>query len=172
MDKTPVNDNYNSARKDGVRSWRVLVLWLALTLAVSLVGSAVTVPKIPVWYDGLAKPSFTPPDWVFGPVWTILYILMAVAVWRIGGRVNSSARHLATLLFCIQLALNAIWSPVFFGLEAPLAGLYVIVALDILVGATLIAFWRLDRLAGIMFVPYLAWVCYATALNAAIVMRN
>ena len=172
MDEKPVNDNYNTARNGGTRKWWVLALWLALTFAVSLAGSAVTVPKIPIWYAGLAKPSFTPPDWLFGPVWTLLYILMAVAVWRVGGAVSSSARHLATILFCIQLALNAIWSPVFFGLEAPLAGLYVIVALDIFVGATLIAFWRLDRLAGIMFVPYLAWVCYATALNAAIVMRN
>jgi benzodiazapine receptor len=172
MDEAPANDNRNGVRKEGTRKWWVLALWLALTFAVSLAGSAVTLPKIPVWYAALAKPSFTPPDWLFGPVWTILYILMAVAVWRVGGAVSSSARHLATLLFCVQLAFNAIWSPVFFGLEAPLAGLYVIVALDIFVGATLIAFWRLDRLAGIMFVPYLAWVCYATALNAAIVMRN
>jgi len=172
MDEAPANDNRNGVRKDGTRKWWVLALWLALTFAVSLAGSAVTLPKIPVWYAALAKPSFTPPDWLFGPVWTILYILMAVAVWRVGGAIRSPARHLATILFCIQLALNAIWSPVFFGLEAPLAGLYVIVALDIFVGATLIAFWRLDRLAGIMFVPYLAWVCYATALNAAIVMRN
>ena len=172
MDEAPANDNRNGVRKEGTRKWWVLALWLALTFAVSLAGSAVTLPKIPVWYAALAKPSFTPPDWLFGPVWTILYILMAVAVWRVGGAIRSPARHLATILFCIQLALNAIWSPVFFGLEAPLAGLYVIVALDIFVGATLIAFWRLDRLAGIMFVPYLAWVCYATALNAAIVMRN
>jgi len=154
-----------------MKAWLGLIGWLLVSLATGAVGALAT-RNAREFYGSLDKPTWAPPGWLFGPVWTILYILMAVAVWRVGGAIRSPARHLATILFCIQLALNAIWSPVFFGLEAPLAGLYVIVALDIFVGATLIAFWRLDRLAGIMFVPYLAWVCYATALNAAIVMRN
>jgi tryptophan-rich sensory protein len=160
------NDN------NGPLRWQVLAFWLAVVLAVGLIGSWVTLPKIPVWYEALAKPGFTPPNWLFGPVWTLLYVLMAFAVWRAGSRGHAAARHFAIALFVVQLALNAIWSPVFFGLEAPLTALFVIVTLDIFVAATLIAFWRLDRPAGIMLVPYLAWVCYATALNAAIATMN
>ena len=152
------------------RRWFVLVFWLAVVAAVAFVGSSVTLPKIPTWYASLAKPWFTPPNAVFGPAWTILYALMAVAAWRIG--TASTARTRATVLFVVQLALNAIWSPVFFGLEAPRLGLAVIVALLVSLPATIAAFWRTDRLAGLLLVPYLVWICYATALNAAIVTLN
>jgi benzodiazapine receptor len=154
----------------GGRRWLVLALWLAVVAAVAFVGSSVTLPKIPTWYAGLAKPWFTPPNAVFGPAWTILYVMMAVAAWRIG--TGTSARTRATALFILQLAFNAIWSPLFFGMEAPKLALAVIVALLIALAATLIAFWRIDRLAGLLLVPYLAWICYATALNAAIVALN
>jgi tryptophan-rich sensory protein len=151
-------------------SWVSLALWLAIVAAVALLGSSVTLPKIPTWYAGLTKPSFTPPNAVFGPVWTILYILMAVAVWRIGSA--DPRRRRAVALFSVQLVLNAIWSPVFFGLEMPRLGLFVIVMLLVILAATVAAFWRLDRLAGMLLVPYLVWVCYATALNTAIVALN
>jgi benzodiazapine receptor len=154
----------------GGRRWLVLAVWLALVAAVAFVGSSVTLPKIPTWYAGLAKPWFTPPNAVFGPAWTILYVMMAVAAWRIG--MGSAMRTRAVVLFVAQLALNAIWSPVFFGMEAPKLGFAVIVALLIALAATLIAFWRIDRLAGLLLAPYLAWICYATALNAAIVALN
>ncbi len=154
----------------GGRRWLVLAFWLAVVAVVAFVGSAVTLPKIPTWYAGLAKPWFTPPNAVFGPAWTLLYAMMAVAAWRIG--TGPSARTRATALFVVQLTFNAIWSPVFFGLEAPKLGLAVIVALLISLAATLIAFWQIDRLAGLLLVPYLAWICYATALNAAIVALN
>jgi tryptophan-rich sensory protein len=154
----------------GGRRWLVLVFWLAVVAAVAFVGSSVTLPKIPTWYAGLVKPWFTPPNAVFGPAWTILYVMMAVAAWRIG--TGSAARTRATALFVVQLAFNAIWSPVFFGFEAPKLGLAVIIALLISLAATLTTFWRIDRLAGLMLVPYLVWVCYATALNAAIVALN
>jgi translocator protein len=130
----------------------------------------VTLPKIPTWYSGLAKPSFTPPNAVFGPVWTILYVMMAVAVWRIGAA--DPARKRAVAFFVVQLALNAIWSPVFFGLAAPRLGLGIIIMLLVALTATLAMFWRIDRLAGLLLAPYLAWVCYATALNAAIAALN
>jgi tryptophan-rich sensory protein len=152
--------------------WPALLFWLGVVLAIGAVGSLVTLPKIPTWYAGLAKPWFTPPDAVFGPVWTVLYILMAVAAWRIGAVPGRGARRRALGLFSLQLALNAAWSPLFFGLEAPMLGLAVIVALLIALSATLFAFWRLDRLAGAMLAPYLVWVGYATALNAAIVALN
>jgi tryptophan-rich sensory protein len=154
----------------GGRRWFALVIWLAVVAAVAFVGSTVTLPKIPAWYAGLAKPWFTPPNAVFGPAWTFLYVTMAVAAWRIG--TGPAERTRATVLFVVQLALNAIWSPVFFGLEAPKLGLVVIVALLIALAATLIAFWRVDRVAGLLLAPYLVWICYATALNAAIVALN
>ena len=142
-----------------------------IVAAVALVGSSVTLPKIPTWYASLAKPSFTPPNAVFGPVWTILYVMMAVAVWRVGATADPT-RTRAMAVFVVQLALNAIWSPVFFGLEAPRLGLAVIIMLLVALTATLAMFWRIDRLAALLLAPYLAWVCYATALNAAIVALN
>jgi tryptophan-rich sensory protein len=154
----------------GEGRWFTLAFWLAIVAAVALVGSSVTLPKIPTWYAGLAKPSFTPPNAVFGPVWTILYIMMAVAVWRIGSA--DPRRRRAVALFYVQHVLNAIWSPVFFGLEMPGLGLLVIVMLLVTLAATVVVFWRLDRLAGLLLVPYLGWVCYATALNTAIVALN
>jgi len=158
------------------RRWLALAFWLAVVAAVGLVGSLfgswVTLPKIPTWYASLAKPSFTPPNAVFGPVWSMLYPMMAVAVWRIGGATEAAARTRTIGLFVVQLMLNALWSPVFFGLEAPKLGLAVIILLLLALALTLAAFWRIDRLAGLLLVPYLAWVGYATALNAAIVALN
>jgi tryptophan-rich sensory protein len=151
--------------------WLTLAIWIAIVGAVAMVGSWVTLPKIPTWYAGLAKPSFSPPNELFGPVWTVLYLMMAVAVWR-AGAVDSTSRSQALRLFIGQLALNAIWSPVFFGLEAPKAGLAIIVALLITLVATIVVFLRIDRWAGLLLVPYLVWICYAAALNAAIVALN
>ena len=155
----------------GGRQWFTLAFWLVVVAAVALLGSSVTLPKIPTWYAGLAKPSFTPPNALFGPVWTVLYVMMAVAVWRVGAT-SDPARPRAVALFGVQLAFNAIWSPVFFGLEAPKLALAIIVALLVSLAATLAAFWRIDRLAALLLAPYLVWVCYATALNAAIVALN
>jgi benzodiazapine receptor len=156
----------------GGRRWFVLVFWLVVVAAVAFIGSSVTLPKIPTWYAGLTKPSFTPPNALFGPVWTVLYAMMAVAVWRIGAAAETAARKRTIALFVVQLALNSIWSLVFFGLESPKAALAVIVALLISLVTTLAAFWRIDRMAGLLLVPYLAWVCFATALNGAIVELN
>ena len=153
------------------RRWITLAVWFAVVAAVALVGSAVTLPKIPTWYAGLAKPSFTPPNVVFGPVWTTLYVMMAVAVWRIAGDASKEKTR-AIVLFAIQLGCNALWSPVFFGLEAPKLGLATICALLVSLAITIAAFWRIDRLAALLLAPYFAWVCYATALNAAIVALN
>lgn len=156
---------------EGGQRWFALALWIAVVTAVALAGSSVTLPKIPTWYASLAKPSFTPPNAIFGPVWTVLYLMMAVAVWRIGASADS-VRKRAVALFAVQLALNAIWSPVFFGLEAPRLGLAVIVGLLVSLAATVVAFWRIDRPAGLLLAPYFLWVSYATALNAAIVALN
>lgn len=124
------------------------------------------------WYRALAKPSFQPPGWLFGPVWTLLYTLMGVALQRIYERRGQPGASTALLLFAAQLALNGIWSPIFFGAQAITAALIVIVLLAPTVALTLLRFWAIDRTAGALLVPYLAWVSFAAVLNAALVVLN
>src|SRR3569623_609211 len=107
----------NDLQQQSPRKWWMLVFWLAVVFAISLAGSVVTVPKEASWYATLDKPWFTPPDWLFGPVWTVLYAAMALAVWRIGVP-ETVAQTRAVVLFVVQLVFNGIWSPAFFGLES------------------------------------------------------
>lgn len=146
---------------------------LLLVAVIGSVGGAVTGPAIPAWYAGLEKPAWTPPNQVFPIAWTLLYIMMAVALWRLWDKAPASgSRTLSLGLFLGQLALNAVWSPVFFGLRAIEAGLFIIVALVAVLALAVWAAFRVDRLAGWLLVPYLAWVCYATTLNAGIAALN
>ncbi|MFK8253976.1 TspO/MBR family protein [Ancylobacter terrae] len=150
-----------------------LVLALGLCLAVGAIGSLATAPQIPTWYAGLAKPGWTPPDFVFPVVWTLLYVMMAVALWRLWDRhPPGPARATAIRLFALQLALNFIWTPVFFGLEAIGWGVAIILALWLAIAAAIWAAARVDRPAAWLLVPYLGWVSYASALNIAIFMMN
>ena len=150
-----------------------LVFCILLCLGVGLLESAVTRPEIATWYAALAKPSWTPPPFVFPIAWTILYILMAVSLWRLWDRAGpSSARTSAMTWFMIQLALNAAWSPVFFGWHATRAALVVIVALFFAIVMTMIAASRADKPASWLLEPYLAWIAYATTLNAGVVAMN
>ncbi len=121
------------------------------------------------WYEALAKPSFNPPNWLFGPVWTILYVLIAIAGWRLWQRERSGA---AMKLWWLQLVLNFLWSPVFFGLEQIGLALLVILALLATILAFLAAAWNLDRVSAWLFVPYAAWVAFASLLNASIWFLN
>ena len=153
--------------------WGKLLVLLVLVFAVATAAALFTAPKIATWYAALAKPAFTPPAWAFAPVWLVLYVLMAVAAWRVWTvPAEPSAVRAALALFAAQLALNALWSPVFFGLQKPVSALLVIVALTGMVAVTLRRFYLIDALAGLMLVPYLAWVLFATVLNAAIVGLN
>ena len=142
-------------------------------IAASLIGQWATFPNLVPWYAGLAKPSFNPPNWIFAPVWTTLYILMAYSVWRImkvsGSR---SERRAALILFFVQLVLNALWSCLFFGMHSPLAGLLDIVPQFLLILATIVAFSRLDAVAAICLMPLAAWVAFASALNFEIWKLN
>jgi tryptophan-rich sensory protein len=126
------------------------------------------------WYASLAKPEWTPPPWVFGPAWTILYAMMAVAAWRLWrrrhARPHESRRALA--LFTVQLALNLAWTPVFFGMQRPDLALVVIIALWLAIVATIMAAWKACKTAAALLMPYLAWVTFATALNMAIWRLN
>ncbi len=121
---------------------------------------------------GLAKPAFNPPNWLFGPVWTTLYVLMAFALWRVLRHEATSARRIAVVLFYVQLLLNAAWPWMFFAMQNPGLGLMNIVPQLIAILATILAFHRIDRLAGACLIPLAAWVGYATALNFALWRLN
>ena len=126
------------------------------------------------WYASLAKPDWTPPSWVFGPAWTILYAMMALAAWRLWRRLGArplEARR-ALVLFAVQLALNLAWTPVFFGMQRPDLALVVILLLWVAIAATIVAAWQACKTAAALLMPYLAWVTFATALNMAIWRLN
>jgi len=152
--------------------WLILAAFVLVTLLIGWASGIVTASKIPTWYAGLAKPWFTPPRWAFPVAWTLLYVMMAVAAWRIWSGPASPARRQALGWYAVQLVFNALWTPAFFGAESPALGLAVIVPLWISVLMTLRRFGAIDRAAGWMFVPYLAWVSYATLLNATILVMN
>ena len=146
--------------------------FLLLCLAVSAIGGAVTATSVSGWYQELAKPPFNPPDGVFAPVWTALYILMAVAAWRVWRRADANARRRALAGFTVQLALNLLWSLLFFGWRMVGAAFVEVIVLLAAIVATAVLFWRIDRWAGAIFVPYIAWVGFAAALNGAIWRLN
>lgn len=140
---------------------------------VGILGSIFTISAIPTWYAALNKPPFAPPNWIFGPVWTLLYLLIGVAFYLIWKQDFKKKKIItAGTFFLVQLGLNFIWSPIFFGLRSPLLGLIVIVAMWVLIVMTMKKFYPLSRMAFYLLVPYLLWVSFATMLNAAIVVLN
>ncbi len=155
-----------------VQSWLGLVAFLVVCFTAAGIGSALTMPAVDDWYATLAKPSWTPPNWVFAPVWSLLYALMAIAAWLIWRKAGLSGARLAMVLFALQLGLNVVWSGLFFGLQSPGAALLDVVSLWLAILATLLAFGRHSRLAAWLLAPYLLWVTYATGLNFAIWWMN
>jgi tryptophan-rich sensory protein len=135
-------------------------------------GAKVTVPEIPTWYATLAKPSWTPPRAAFPIVWPILYFLMAISVWLIWEAPPSSLRTLALAAFAIQLLLNAVWSPIFFGNHNLLAGLIVILLLVVAIAVTIASAIKVNYFAAALLLPYLAWTLFAAVLNGRIVSLN
>jgi tryptophan-rich sensory protein len=154
-----------------LQSAAALAFFLALTLAVGWIGSVVTLPAIPGWYAQLAKPSFTPPNQVFAPVWTTLYVMMAIAAWLVWKSVHPD-RFRALAAWAVQLALNSAWSLLFFGLNRIGLALIDIAVLLLAIVVTIRLSARVAPLAAWLLVPYLAWVGYATALNIAIWRLN
>jgi len=137
------------------------------------IGAIATSASVQTWYITLNKPIFTPPNWLFAPVWITLYTLMGLSlflIWRLG--LQTRGVNLALALFGVQLLLNTLWSIAFFGLRSPLAGLVVIIPLWIAIAATIALFLPLSRPAGMLLIPYLLWVSLAAALNAAILLLN
>ncbi|MBN1762991.1 MAG: tryptophan-rich sensory protein [Methanomicrobia archaeon] len=138
-----------------------------------MIGSVATSASVQTWYVTLNKPFFTPPNWLFAPVWLTLYTLMGISlflVWRLD--VQDRPVQIALAIFGVQLFLNAFWSIAFFGLRSPLAGLSVILMLWIAIAATILKFLPLSKPAGLLLIPYILWVTIAAALNLAIVLLN
>lgn len=160
-----------------------LPLWLRLAAAIlpvaatAAIGSVATQAEIPGWYASLNKPAFNPPNWVFPVAWTILYTMIAIALWRLLGAMPRTGPSregwwLAFAAFLVQIALNAAWTPVFFTAHAIGTGLIVVAMLLVMVLWTIRLTWRFDRLAAWLLVPYAVWVAFATLLNAAILRMN
>lgn len=143
-------------------------------LAVGYFSSIVTRDNIPTWYTNLEKPSFNPPNWVFAPVWTILYIMMGYAAGRIWNKIDQFEAEVKKgfLFFLIQLALNALWSYLFFGLHNPMLASFEIVLLWLMIYETYLQFKKIDKVAAYLLLPYLAWVSFATVLTFSIWYLN
>lgn len=146
--------------------WMLFVIFFAACCAAATTGAMFEPGD---WYQGLRKPRWTPPKWLFPVAWTILYIAMSVAAARVAGR-DGAAIGLA--FWALQIALNTLWTPIFFGLRNMRAGMVVIVGLWIAVAATMVSFWQVDTVAGVLIAPYLLWVTVASALNWSVWRLN
>lgn len=143
-----------------------LLLSIIACLSAGLIGSLATFPAIPTWYAGLIKPPFSPPNWIFGPVWTTLYILMGIAMYLVWKKKKSLT------LFLIHLVFNAGWSVVFFGLRSISGGMVVIIILWGFIIALIREFYRIDKRASYLLIPYLVWVSFAGILNFSLLILN
>jgi translocator protein len=141
--------------------------------AVGIISIPITSAAIPTWYANLEKPFFSPPNWIFGPVWTVLYFLMGVSlflIWKAKGK--KQLKFTALTYFSIQLLLNLIWTPIFFGIQSPIVALVVIMLLLFFVFRTMQTFAKISQTAAWILLPYLLWISFATVLNASIVFLN
>lgn len=170
-DEAKMREDRTAARSSipAGRSVFALAAWLALCFSAATSAFFVTTEG---WYETLQKPAWNPPAWVFGPAWTLLYVMMAVAAWRVWRVGGWRAQRGALVLFVVQWALNALWTPLFFGLHRPDIAFAEIVALWCVLALTVRAFWRVERLAGALLLPYWAWVTFAAALNFTLWQLN
>lgn len=150
-----------------VSRWGSLAAFILFTLGAGTLIGTMTMPG--PWYEALAKPSFNPPNWLFGPAWTVLYILVGIAGWRVW---TSYGACLLMNLWIAQLVVNFLWSPTFFGMQSIGGGLVVVVAMLVLILAFIVLAWNRERVAALLFLPYAAWVAFATTLNASIFFMN
>ena len=151
-----------------------IAIALVVCLAVGYSASTVTRPSVETWYPTIAKPVFNPPNWIFMPVWTLLYILMAVAAGLVWDKIKEQNEEVKKALgfFLIQLTLNAVWSYLFFGLKNPMLALIEIALLWLMIYETYLKFVKINKTAGYLLIPYLAWVGFAAVLNAGIWWLN
>lgn len=154
-------------------NFKKLIISILICQAAGFIGSFFTVPSIESWYATINKPSFNPPNWIFAPVWTTLFLLMGIALYRVWNKgIYTKYVKIAITIFGIQLLLNSLWSILFFGMESPLLGLIEIVFLWLAILFSIIYFSKVDKIAAYLLVPYIAWVSFAAILNAAIYMLN
>jgi tryptophan-rich sensory protein len=154
------------------RVWKI-VLGIIICELAGVAGSVFTYPSIGSWYASLEKPGFNPPNWLFAPVWTTLYALMGISlglVWNL--RTAKKGTDRALLVFAVQLVLNVLWSVVFFGAQSLIYGLAIIIVLWFVIAVTIVLFYRISRVAGLLLVPYICWVTIATLLNYYLWMLN
>lgn len=157
--------------RTGLHTWLGLAAWIGVCFLPAAMAALVETGP---WYASLNRPAWTPPSWVFGPVWTTLYLLMGIAAWRIWRKdgFTSAAARFALTLFLVHLMFNAAWTGLFFGLHLLTAAAVEIVILWMMIVALVATFWRLDRTAGAMLVPYLLWVTYASSLSIGFAVMN
>ena len=149
-----------------------LVAAIGVSFLAAGIGSLATTPNIPTWYADLAKPFFNPPNWVFGPVWSILYLLMGISLYLVLTTEPHDSKNRAYWWFSAQLVLNALWSIVFFGLHQTCLAVGVIIALIFSIAMYMRATYHISKVAAYIMVPYVLWVCFATCLNVAIALLN
>ncbi len=152
--------------------WISLILFILLTFMIQIIGGIWTRESVTLWYPTLVKPSWNPPSFVFGPVWTVLYVMIAISGWLIYQMEDSNKRNVVLILYGIQLSLNFIWSFLFFSLRSPFLGMIDIILLCFVLSLTIIKAWSLRPLSALLLIPYLIWVIYATTLNIAIWLLN
>ncbi len=150
-----------------------LILTIVICQLAGFIGSIFTTPSIPMWYASLQKPVFTPPSWLFGPVWISLYILMGISAYLIWNKgFENKPVKMALTIFSVQLVLNALWSFLFFALQSPLYGFIEIVFLWAAILFTILKFQKISRKAGLLLIPYIVWVSIAATLNFSIWQLN
>ena len=149
-----------------------LVVFIFICFSAAALGSVSTSSSLKSWYPTLKKPSWNPPNYLFAPVWTVLYLLMAVSAWMVWQRVSHQGISVPITLFLIQLLLNAAWSVIFFGLQSPRWAFVEVLCLWVAIACTMISFWSVSTLAAVLMLPYLAWVSFAAYLNGVIWRLN
>lgn len=149
-----------------------LLISILIALSAGFIGSFFTTPSIASWYAFINKPSFSPPNWLFAPVWTLLYILMAIAAFLIWQKRDNLQTKPALMFYGIQLVLNTLWSIIFFGMKNPGLAFLEIIFLWLFILITLIKFYKINKTAGLLFIPYILWVSFALILNFAVWMIN
>ena len=156
-----------------IRSAFLVLFCFAIVFVAGGIGNLATMPSIPTWYATLNKPVFNPPNWIFGPVWTLLFVLLALSLWRIlRSPITGPLKQRAIVAFALQMILNPLWSIVFFYFHTPALALGVVILLELSVLNMIRAYMPIDRVAAQVQWPYAAWVAFATILNAAIVILN
>ena len=155
-----------------IKNWLKLIISILICQTAGFIGSLFTSSSVRTWYPYINKPGFTPPDSVFAPVWTLLYVMMGVSLFLVWKVYREKDIRSAVKIFFIQLFLNTAWSFFFFGLKSPLFGFVVIIILWLAILFTIIKFFKISRVAGYLLIPYIAWVSFASVLNLSIFLLN